>query len=119
MKITGCTTHIVRVPADNPLVIGLPEREDTREFVTLELQTDAGLTGVGLTFFGGALTGALKAAVDGFAELAIGEHNRIGWLPTGLGDATLMQTHLQAIRGAVSLEHLLRELSAWLKKTGA
>jgi len=53
------------------------------------------------------------------AELAIGEHNRIGWLPTGLGDATLMQTHLQAIRGAVSLEHPLRELSAWLKKTGA
>ena len=28
------------------------------------------------------------------AELAIGEHNRNGWLPTGLGDATLMRTHL-------------------------
>jgi len=52
------------------------------------------------------------------AELAIGEHHRTGWLPTGLGDATLMQTHLQAIRGAVSLEHPLRDLATWLKKTG-
>ncbi|MBV8716634.1 MAG: mandelate racemase/muconate lactonizing enzyme family protein [Chloroflexi bacterium] len=73
MKITGFVSHIVRTPADNPLVVGLPERNDTREFVTLELQTDQGLTGLGLTFFGGALTGALKAAVDALAELAVGE----------------------------------------------
>ena len=73
MKITGYTSHIVRTPADNPLVVGLPERNDTREFVTLELQTDAGLTGVGVTFFGGGLTGALKAGVDAFAELSVGE----------------------------------------------
>ena len=52
------------------------------------------------------------------AELAIGEHHRTGWLPTGLGDATLMRTHLKAIRGAVSLEHSLRDLATWLKKTG-
>jgi L-alanine-DL-glutamate epimerase-like enolase superfamily enzyme len=73
VKVTGYTSHIVRTPADNPLVVGLPERSDTREFVTLELQTDAGLTGVGLTFFGGGLIGALKAAVDAFADLSIGE----------------------------------------------
>jgi L-alanine-DL-glutamate epimerase-like enolase superfamily enzyme len=72
MRITGFTSHIVSTPADNPLVVGLPASAATREFVTLELQTDQGLTGVGLTFFGGALTGALKAAVDAFAELAIG-----------------------------------------------
>jgi len=53
------------------------------------------------------------------AELAVGEHHRTGWLPTGLGDATLMTTHLQAIRGAVSLEHPLRDLATWLKKAGA
>ena len=53
------------------------------------------------------------------AELAIAEHNRTDWLPTGQGDATLMRTHLQAIRGAVSLEHPLRDLATWLKKTGA
>ena len=45
------------------------------------------------------------------AELAIGEHHRTGWLPSGLGDATLMTTHLQAIRGAVSLEKPIRDLA--------
>ena len=44
---------------------------------------------------------------------------RTGWLPTGQGDATLMRTHLQAIRGAVSLEKPLRDLATWLKKAGA
>ncbi len=73
MKITHVTTRVLRTPADNPLVVGLPAPSDTREFVTLELGTDEGLVGVGLTFFGGALTPALKAAVDGLATLAIGE----------------------------------------------
>jgi L-talarate/galactarate dehydratase len=74
MKITHVTTRILRTPADNPLVVGLPAPTDTREFVTLELGTDQGLTGVGLTFFGGALTAALRAAVDGLAQLLIGNN---------------------------------------------
>jgi L-talarate/galactarate dehydratase len=53
--------------------VGLPAPTDTREFVTLELGTDQGLVGVGLTFFGGALTPALKVAVDELARLTIGE----------------------------------------------
>jgi L-alanine-DL-glutamate epimerase-like enolase superfamily enzyme len=73
MKITHVTTRILRTPADNPLVVGLPAPTDTREFVTLELGTDQGLAGVGLTFFGGALTAALRAAVDGLAQLLIGD----------------------------------------------
>ena len=73
MKITNVTTRILRTPADNPLVVGLPAPTDTREFVTLELGTDEGLVGLGLTFFGGALTPALKAAVDGLAALVVGE----------------------------------------------
>ncbi len=73
MKITHVTTRLLRTPADNPLVVGLPAPTDTREFVTLELGTDQGLVGVGLTFFGGALTPALRAAVDGLARLAIGD----------------------------------------------
>src|SRR5947199_4662328 len=73
MKITHVTTRILRTPADNPLVVGLPAPTDTREFVTLELGTDQGLTGIGLTFFGGALTPALKAALDGLAGLLIGD----------------------------------------------
>jgi L-talarate/galactarate dehydratase len=73
MKITHVTTHVLRTPADNPLVVGLPAPTDTREFVTLELGTDQGLTGVGLTFFGGAITPALKAAVDALAALVVGD----------------------------------------------
>ena len=73
MKITHVTTRVLRTPADNPLVVGLPAPTDTREFVTLELGTDQGLVGIGLTFFGGALTPALKAAVDGLAGLVVGD----------------------------------------------
>jgi L-talarate/galactarate dehydratase len=73
MKITHVTTRVLRTPADNPLVVGLPAPTDTREFVTIELGTDQGLVGVGLTFFGGALTPALKAAVDGLAGLVVGD----------------------------------------------
>src|ERR671937_2040242 len=73
MKITHVTTRVLRTPADNPLVIGLPAPTETREFVTLELGTDQGLVGVGLTFFGGALTPALRVAVEGLARLAIGD----------------------------------------------
>ena len=73
MKITHVTTRILRTPADNPLVVGLPAPTDTREFVTLELGTDEGLVGIGLTFFGGALTAALKSAVDGLAGLLVGD----------------------------------------------
>ena len=73
MKLTHVTTRVLRTPADNPLVVGLPAPADTREFVTLELGTDQGLTGLGLTFFGGALTPALKAAVDALAGLVVGD----------------------------------------------
>jgi L-alanine-DL-glutamate epimerase-like enolase superfamily enzyme len=73
MKITHVTTRILSTPADNPLVVGLPAPSDTREFVTLELGTDQGLVGIGLTFFGAALTPALKSAVDTLAGLTIGD----------------------------------------------
>ncbi len=73
MKITHVTTRVLRTPADNPLVVGLPAPTDTREFVTLELGTDQGLVGLGLTFFGGALTPALRAAVDALARLVVGD----------------------------------------------
>src|SRR3989442_1108157 len=73
MKITHVTTRILRTPADNPLVVGLPAPTDTREFVALELGTAQGLTGIGLTCCGGALTPALGAAVEGLAGLLIAD----------------------------------------------
>jgi L-alanine-DL-glutamate epimerase-like enolase superfamily enzyme len=73
MKITHVTTRVLSVPADNPLVVGLPSTGEMRPFVTLELGTDQGALGVGVTFFGGALTAALRDAVDDLARLTLGE----------------------------------------------
>jgi L-alanine-DL-glutamate epimerase-like enolase superfamily enzyme len=72
MKVTHARSRLLSTPADNPLVVGL-DQPGTREFVTLELTTDDGIEGVGVTFFGANLTKALKAAVDSLAELVIGE----------------------------------------------
>lgn len=73
MKITKIQTQIVRVPVDEPLAGGPAQPGATREFVTLRAGTDAGIEGIGYTFFGAALTGALKSAVDALGALAIGE----------------------------------------------
>jgi len=73
MKISKIQTHIIRVPVDEPLAGGPAAPGATREFVTLRMGTDAGIEGIGYTFFGAALTGALKHAVDALGELAIGE----------------------------------------------
>ena len=44
-----------------------------RPIVTLQIETDAGLEGIGLTFYGGAMTGSLRTAVDQVGALLIGE----------------------------------------------
>lgn len=72
MKVTEVRTKIVQTPADSPLVVGIPVGNATREFVTLELATDQGIEGIGLTFFGGPLTKALKEAVDALGALTLG-----------------------------------------------
>ena len=73
MKISKIQTQIVRLPADEPLAGGPAAPGMTRNFVTLRIGTDAGIEGIGYTFFGAALTGALREAVDAFGQLAIGE----------------------------------------------
>lgn len=73
MKITYYKTRILQTPADNPFAVGV-EFEGTREFVALELGTDEGIEGIGVTFHGGALFVALRQAVDALAELVIGEN---------------------------------------------
>ena len=84
MKITQVKARTLSVPADNHLVTDVYERagpgageapqvSGTREFVTVEMMTDEGVEGIGITFFGAALTKALRAAVDALGELAIGE----------------------------------------------
>jgi L-alanine-DL-glutamate epimerase-like enolase superfamily enzyme len=73
MKVTQVESRIIQTPADSPLVVGLPPDNATREFVTVEVRTDEGVEGIGVTFFGAALTKALKAAVDALGDLTVGE----------------------------------------------
>jgi len=73
MKITKVEAKIVRVPADEPLADGPTPKGSMRDLVTLRLGTDEGVEGIGYTFFGAALTGALREAVEALGKLAIGE----------------------------------------------
>ena len=73
MRISHIHSQVLRLPVDEPLAGGPAVPGATRDFVALRVGTDAGVEGLGVTFFGGALTGALKAAVDGLGALAIGE----------------------------------------------
>ena len=73
MKITTIKSQIVKLPADEPLANGPATPGATRDFVALTVGTDEGIEGIGFTFFGGALLGALKVAVDALGALTVGE----------------------------------------------
>jgi L-talarate/galactarate dehydratase len=73
MKIRAVKSQVVKLPAEEPLADGPGFHRPFFEFVTLRIQTDAGIEGIGVTFFGGALTASLKNAVDQLSELVIGE----------------------------------------------
>ena len=72
MKVSNWTTRVLEAPDVNPLIVGV-DQLGAREFVTLELDTDEGVRGIGITFFGGPLTPALRTAVDNLCELTVGE----------------------------------------------
>ena len=77
MKVARAKTRVLRTPADNPLVVGVPASDATRSFVTLEMDTDEGIHGIGLTFIpalsASPLTPALKDAVDALSQMVVGE----------------------------------------------
>src|ERR1043166_850267 len=73
MRIKRAYTQIVRLPAEEPLAGGPGFHRQFMDFVTLQLQTDDGVEGIGVTFFGWGLTAALKQAVDQLCELIVGE----------------------------------------------
>ena len=73
MKISGVATQIVLLPNDEPLA-GFSENPNAKNpIVTLRLRTDAGVEGLGVTYFGGALTKSLRQAVEELGALTIGE----------------------------------------------
>lgn len=73
MKISRVSTWALALPADEPLADAPDNPGGTRPVVAVELVTDDGAFGVGLTFLGAALTSALRRAVQQLGELAIGE----------------------------------------------
>jgi L-alanine-DL-glutamate epimerase-like enolase superfamily enzyme len=73
MKISSIRTQIVELPADEPLAGAIENPRATRAFVTLQIGTDDGVDGIGVTYFGGPLSGALRLAVDQLGALIIGE----------------------------------------------
>ena len=73
MKIASLETGIVLLPNDEPLA-GFSENPNAKNpIVTLRLRTDDGIEGLGVCYFGGALTRTLRHAVDELGALTIGE----------------------------------------------
>jgi L-talarate/galactarate dehydratase len=73
MKITEIVAQILRIPEDDPLADMPEEAGRKRPIVILRVRTDAGIEGIGLTLYGGAMTGSLCTAVQELGALTVGE----------------------------------------------
>jgi L-talarate/galactarate dehydratase len=73
MKIARFASQILNVPEDEPLAGALEKEGSVRPVVILTLATDGGIEGIGVSFYGGALTRTLKNAIDQLCELCVGE----------------------------------------------
>src|SRR6185437_14662608 len=73
MKIASLHTDIVLLPNDEQLA-GFSENPNAKNpIVTLKLRTDDGIEGLGVAYFGGALTNTLRRAIDDLGALLIGD----------------------------------------------
>jgi len=73
MKIASFTSEILNVPEDEPLAGAVEKQGSVRPVVILTLATDDGIEGIGVSFYGGALTRTLKSAIDQLCEITVGE----------------------------------------------
>src|SRR5438094_7426808 len=73
MKITGTRTELVELPADEPLAGAAENPNGKRPIVTVAVETDQGIEGLGVAYFGGALSRTLRHAIDELGALCIGE----------------------------------------------
>src|SRR5438477_11306023 len=92
MKITGYEATTLSVPEDDPLANMPEEAGRKRPIVILRLRTDSGIEGIGVTFYGGKMTGSLRVAVEELAALTIGEdpmriERIVAKLRNGTGDS--------------------------------
>jgi L-alanine-DL-glutamate epimerase-like enolase superfamily enzyme len=81
MKVTRVTADRLRVPLGKPARVSLsdpkPAAPDAVEVVVAHLETDSGLTALGLTYTLGPGAAAVRALVEGeFAALIVGEDPR-------------------------------------------
>jgi L-alanine-DL-glutamate epimerase-like enolase superfamily enzyme len=73
MKIASLHTDIVLLPNDEPLA-GFSENPNARNpIVALRVRTDDGIEGLGVAYFGGAITRTLRHAIDELGALLIGD----------------------------------------------
>lgn len=92
MKIAGYEATTLNIPEDDPLADMPEEAGRTRPVVILRLRTDSGIEGIGVTLYGGRMTGSLRVAVEELAALTVGEdplriERIVAKLRNGTGDA--------------------------------
>ena len=92
MKIAGYEAATLHVPEDDPLANMPEEAGRKRPIVILRLRTDNGIEGIGVTLYGGKMTGSLRTAVEELAALTVGEdpmriERIVAKLRAGTGDA--------------------------------
>ena len=73
MKIRSAEIRHVRLPLEEAIVNAPPFPGMMRDFITLQLRTEDGIEGIGITAFSGQLVTALKAAVAEFGNLIVGD----------------------------------------------
>ena len=73
MKISRIRSQILVMPQQDPLANTPEDPNIARPIVIVRLDTDDGIEGIGVTFYGGAITASLKRAVDDLGALTIGE----------------------------------------------
>jgi len=73
MRISQIHSQILVLPEADPLANSPENANAARPIVILRIGTDDGIEGIGVTFYGGAITRSLKAAVDDLGASTIGE----------------------------------------------
>ncbi len=87
MKITEVRTTLLSLPADEPLANFPDNPGGKRLVVACEIDTDDGLTGIGVTLLANALMPTVRAAVDQLGAATIGQDPlRIGAVTKKLWD---------------------------------
>ena len=73
MKISRIRSQILVLPQEDPLANTPEDANAARPMVIVRLDTDGGIEGIGVTFYGGAMTASLQRAVDDLGALTVGE----------------------------------------------